>query len=186
MNKEIKDISNQNPDMGMGGIENMFAKFTDIMKKINNPDLSDDEAEETFESALKEIQGMNDKFKQNIENSMESIMNNNDVPEDLKKMLSGVKNNLDQTIEKMNSNQEDLDPEDLKQTSEKLMSTLQNLMQQGLPEGSMASNNTGSNSEIRDILLDIKNDLKEVKGDMKKLENQIDIHEKIIKHLSKK
>lgn len=188
MTKKTKDItpSKSSSDMGMGGIENMFAKFTDIMNKINDPNMTDEDAEETFESALKEIQGMNEKFKSNIESSMESMMNNKEVPEDLKKMLSGVKSNLDQTINKMNSNQDDLDPEDLKKTSENLMKTLQNLMQTSLPEGSMNDSSSGSNSELKDLLLDIKKDLKDVKGDMKKLEDQIGIHEKLIKHLSKK
>ena len=169
----------------MGGISDMFGKFSEIMNKINDPNLSEDEAENIFSSALGDIQKMNEKFKNNIENSMSGILNNKDVPEDLKNMLSGVKNNLDQTINKMNSQDENLDPEDLKETSEKLMQTLQNLMKQTLPESSNQSSNDDS-SDIKSMLKEMNKDLKEIKKDLERIDGQMGVHEKIIKHLSKK
>ena len=195
----IKDTKNNLKDENLsdfGNLDEMFGKFAKIMEQINDPSVDESKAEEIFSSALCDIQQMNEKFKTNVDSSMKNIMGNKDVPDDFKKMLSNIKGDLDKTVNQMNSEDENIDPQDLQKTSKNLMDTLQNLMTKTI-SNEKDSDNDNETSSILSALNEIKKDINgmkknfdknfsEIKDDICGLEKKISIHEKIIRQLSEK
>jgi hypothetical protein len=195
------------PDMNMSGIQDMLSKFGDIMQKMNDPNLSEEEAEKILSSASSDIQGMNQKFQKNFEDTFSKIMDNDAFPSELKNMLSGVKNNLDSTMKNLDLDDENLDPNELTKKSEDLMGSLQNLIKKtmditknnlsddenNLIEQSNSFNQISNSNDLLKKFNNLESRLETavknndiLKSEIKILRDQLGIHEKILKHLSER
>lgn len=159
----------------------MFGEFNKIMGVLNNFDnMNDEEADAAFNDAMSNMTKMNEEIKKSMGSSMDDILNNKEIPAEYKNMLGGLQNNLNKTMSMMDKGEE-INPEELKNSSNDLMNNLKELMsnvsnldQNNMPTG--MNDNYVHSLELR---------VKALEEENLSVKAQLDMHKKILETIAK-